>query len=294
MNDRRDERTFHEDADELQMLLAGEALGDLDADEQTRLSELRSVANDRQTSSESLRRMAESIELASELTREDRPLIEKEIQVSLKPELIDRIRSDASKYVPSPPAQPVPALQGRSTRSLASSSWIGWVVAASLAIACVSIYGSRTNQQVASTASSVWTQADATAWLNQRPDALQLDWTVKDESLVMASGADSKLGRVVWDTASQSGFMKFTALPINDPIVQQYQLWIIDPKRDDEPVDGGVFDIASPGDAYIPIRAKLNVIEPAGFAITVEKPGGVVVSDQSRLPLLALVQVAQD
>ena len=39
------------------------------------------------------------------------------------------------------------------------------------------------------------------------------------------------------------------------------------------------FDVdRATGDIVVPIRAKLRVFEPSLFAITVEKPGGVVVS----------------
>ena len=78
-------------------------------------------------------------------------------------------------------------------------------------------------------------------------------------------------------------------MPVNDPGVEQYQLWIIDPRRDDEPIDGGVFDISKSGEVIVPINAKLDVISPQAFAVTIEKPGGVVVSTQERLPLLAKV-----
>ena len=50
------------------------------------------------------------------------------------------------------------------------------------------------------------------------------------------------------------------------------------------PVDGGVFDIAAQaaatGEVIIPIDAKLPVGDARIFAITVEPPGGVVVSDR--------------
>ena len=84
--------------------------------------------------------------------------------------------------------------------------------------------------------------------------------------------------------------MCFVGMPVNDPTVEQYQLWIIDPERDDEPIDGGVLDITGTGEVFVAIDAKLNVIEPAALVITIEKPGGVVVSTQERLPLLAAVQ----
>ncbi len=83
--------------------------------------------------------------------------------------------------------------------------------------------------------------------------------------------------------------MHFHGLPKNDPGKEQYQLWIIDPTRDDEPIDGGVFDASGAADVVIPIQAKLAVGSPQAFAITIEKPGGVVVSKQDRLPLLASV-----
>ena len=85
--------------------------------------------------------------------------------------------------------------------------------------------------------------------------------------------------------------MTIRGLPINDRAKEQYQLWIIDPSRDEKPVDGGVFDIASVGESIVAIQAKLRVDRPTVFAIRVEKPGGVVVSDQKRLPLLAKIAV---
>ena len=45
-------------------------------------------------------------------------------------------------------------------------------------------------------------------------------------------------------------------------------------------IKGGVFDMpAGDGEAIVPIDAKIRVDEPVLFAITVERPGGVVVSD---------------
>jgi hypothetical protein len=48
--------------------------------------------------------------------------------------------------------------------------------------------------------------------------------------------------------------------------------------------------VTSDGETIVPIQAKLKVLKPAAFAITIEKPGGVVVSTQERLPLLAVVK----
>ena len=116
-------------------------------------------------------------------------------------------------------------------------------------------------------------------------DLIQTEWTEGKTQL-----PTKVTGDVVWSNAAQSGFMRFVDMPINDPKVEQYQLWIIDPSRDDEPIDGGVFNITSRGESIIPIHAKLTVGQPQAFAVTIEKPGGVVVSTQERLPLLAAVQ----
>ena len=96
-------------------------------------------------------------------------------------------------------------------------------------------------------------------------------------------------GDVVWDPATQTGYMRFVGLPRNDPGLAQYQLWIFDGTRDDRyPVDGGVFNIAGLRDGeVVAIHARLKVAVPLMFAVTIERPGGVVVSDRSRIATLA-------
>ena len=87
-------------------------------------------------------------------------------------------------------------------------------------------------------------------------------------------------GDVVWNDESQEGYMLLSGMPVNDPTVSQYQLWVVDPDRGSNPVDGGVFDIpAGQQTVVIPINAKLAVDDPVVFAITREQPGGVVVSE---------------
>lgn len=95
-------------------------------------------------------------------------------------------------------------------------------------------------------------------------------------------------GDVVWDPATQKGFLHFAGLKPNDPSVMQYQIWIFDGERDKRyPIDGGVFDVPpSLGDIVIPIRAAVLVRKPAAFAVTAEKPGGVVVSDRAHVIVL--------
>jgi hypothetical protein len=113
----------------------------------------------------------------------------------------------------------------------------------------------------------------------------------KTDSLKISLGATKEpaaagvTGDVVWDPATQRGFLHFTGLSANDPAVHQYQIWIFDAGRDKRyPVDGGVFDVpANAGEIVIPIRAALMVRKPAAFAVTLEKPGGVVVSGREHV-----------
>jgi hypothetical protein len=124
------------------------------------------------------------------------------------------------------------------------------------------------------------TAAEEREALLAKPDSLKVTLAAtKDPAAAGVSGD------VVWDPATQRGFMHFSGLAANDPAVRQYQLWIFDAGRDKRyPVDGGVFDIpANAGEIVIPIRAALMVRKPAAFAVTVEKPGGAVVSGREHV-----------
>ena len=125
------------------------------------------------------------------------------------------------------------------------------------------------------------------ALLAEAGDLLRLDWTATEDP-----AADGASGEVAWSAARQEGFMTFRGLAANNPNEAQYQLWIFDAQRSDaHPVDGGVFDVPEGvAEVFVPIDAKLPVAEAVMFAVTIERPGGVVVSDRSRLPLLAKVE----
>jgi anti-sigma-K factor RskA len=122
------------------------------------------------------------------------------------------------------------------------------------------------------------------ALLAEAADVVRVEWTATDDPAARGAGGD-----VVWSNARQQGWLRLRGLAVNDPTREQYQLWIFDATRDERhPVDGGVFDVDSAtGDVLVPIRAAVPVAEPTLFAVTVERPGGVVVSSRERLPLLA-------
>lgn len=307
--DTSDEKSLESDSgkpfsEELRLLLAGDVLDDLEPDERLRLEQIARSADDVDSFRDSLRHVTAVVAAVSQLGIEDLApgdfsATQAGDQMGLSPELVERIRRDASRYLP--PAQGIiedkpvhSAGPNGSTKApwIASpwiaSPWVGWCVAASLAFVCGWLWITKPKDDGKASVASVNSPADAAAWIASHPSAIQLAWDIKDPLLVR-SGGGQDAGIIAWDAVSQTGFMRLNRLPVNDPSVQQYQLWIIDPERDDAPIDGGVFDITQSGESYIPIDARLKVLSPAGFAVTIEKPGGVVVSDQSRLPLLALL-----
>jgi anti-sigma-K factor RskA len=88
-------------------------------------------------------------------------------------------------------------------------------------------------------------------------------------------------GEIVWDEAAQRGRLVVTGLEPNDPTRLQYQLWIFDATRDERfPVDGGLFDVPPSGRVVLDVRPPVPIREPTLFAVTVEPPGGSVVSDR--------------
>ena len=77
----------------------------------------------------------------------------------------------------------------------------------------------------------------------------------------------------VWDPEQQTGLLTMEKLPpITD--TQDYQIWIVDPAYPD-PVNAGVFHIASDGRVALPFKPDQPVIQAAAFAISLEKKGGV-------------------
>ncbi|MGC4083332.1 MAG: anti-sigma factor [Vicinamibacterales bacterium] len=175
------------------------------------------------------------------------------------------------------------------------SSWItsraaGWYSAAACLALAVAGWWPRLGGDVpaitVTAPASAEQQRDA---LIRSGRAIQAAWAPGTDA---AGGA--LVGDVVFDPVTQRGFLRFRGIPANDPRLEQYQLWIADAGRTPpEPVDGGVFDTpqaAAGGDLIIPFEAKLSVSKPAAFVVTVEQPGGVVVSKQQRV--LALAKVA--
>lgn len=120
---------------------------------------------------------------------------------------------------------------------------------------------------------------------NPPADLVRVPWSTTGDPLVADGGV---AGEVVWSDSLQQGFMIFDGMPVNRAAEAQYQLWIFSAdQKEATPVDGGVFDAPASDRLVIPIDAKLGVRDPSLFAVTLEKPGGVVVSDRERLLLAA-------
>jgi hypothetical protein len=161
-----------------------------------------------------------------------------------------------------------------------------FVTAASLMFALAS-FSLLSNSGFRSMGAATSVEAQLAALREDEPSDLRVvSWTNPTDD----GASKNASGKVIWSDDRQSGFMVFEGLEVNDPKVQQYQLWIFDKSRDDTlPVDGGVFDIAATGKVIVPIDAKLSISEATMFAVTIEQPGGVVQSKRERLPLLAKV-----
>jgi len=155
--------------------------------------------------------------------------------------------------------------------------WGGWAVAASLLLAL--------------------------GWLmlDRRPNEAAPPLSpITQRTQLLAGGAKeyrtkpgTSTGSVVWDAVTQRGVLQLVGLTRNDPANAQYQLWIVDAGRTHrEPVDGGVFDVNTDGTATVAIKPALTVREPSAFAVTVEPPGGVVVSERGRRGDFAAVMTA--
>jgi hypothetical protein len=153
--------------------------------------------------------------------------------------------------------------------SLRRRARAGWMVAAASFIITAATFLSRGGGAPVPSTPSVREQVDRASDIVRVPLGATPDGT---------AGAT---GVVVWSEQLQKGYVTLTGLPANDARDKQYQFWIVDPKRDKNPIDGGVFDVAGTADpdgVVIAFEPRLPVARPAAFAITAERPGGVVVS----------------
>lgn len=158
--------------------------------------------------------------------------------------------------------------------------WLAWTVTvASLLLALVGWWPRLVEPSTDSSASNFgqWrAQLARERMLSRSPNLGHWRW---------ADGA----GDVVWDPQRQRGYLLLRGFVANDPSRARYQLWIFDGARDERyPVDGGLFDVPhGHTEVVIPVKAAVPVARPTGFAVTVEKPDGAVVSLREKLVAFA-------
>ena len=178
-------------------------------------------------------------------------------------------------------------------------NWAGWAVAAAACIVlAVNLWLPRTtespvltdNRQTPTplpTANPPSLPEQRQQLLASAPDIVEEQWTEAD-----SKQSRNIEGDIIWSNSLQKGFVRFRNLPVNDKSRETYQLWIFDANQNAKtPIDGGIFDVDANGDVIVPINAKLKVQKPTMFAVTKEKPGGVVVSsDPERIMAIAKIE----
>ncbi len=208
--------------------------------------------------------------------------------------LFAKISAESEKHVGDTPWPPAYADVAEETPSPSWFSWLGWGVAVAASLALVfNLYLTRQPApQVATAPPQVEVPRVLTA-SEKREDLLRstAGLTKADWAAGNVKELKDLSGDIVWSDEKQTGYMRFRGLPVNDAKKETYQLWIFDKTQDKAtPIDGGTFDVASNGEVVIPVDAKLKAVEPGMFAITVEKPGGVVVSKREKIAALATVE----
>jgi hypothetical protein len=223
-----------------------------------------------------------------------------EIDEPLPDALRQKIMANAFQYVNSEPSAtgPQAGSQEEKTRQQSGSlnkgtviefpqkaaGWqmLGWYLAAACFILAITGWWPRLTQK---------TQPQSLSELRQQLLAESKDLIKTDWKPASYQGTERLSGDVVWSNARQQGFMRFTGMPVIDPQVGAYQLWIFDANQDEKfPVDGGIFAVdQKTGEVIVRINAKLKISQPTLFAITIEKPGGVVVSKRDSLVAVAKI-----
>ncbi len=182
--------------------------------------------------------------------------------------LVDDLDEAAAMYARSAPAQPLPPdLRAQVLRRVTVSkpipfpkrvNWLPWAIAACLALVCSYLVADRVGlrQRVTS--------------LEQRDVLSQIQIASLSSQVQNAPDANAV---VVWDEQKQRGVLKVTQLPRNASD-HDYQLWLVDP-RYKNPVDGGVFHVSNDGSLNVPFQPTIPVRGAKGFAISLERKGGV-------------------
>jgi anti-sigma-K factor RskA len=157
-------------------------------------------------------------------------------------------------------------------------AWLGWAVAGAACIAlAINIWLTHFSLETKKEPNL----AQQREKILQMPDAIRLEWK--------HPGTKETLGDLVWSNSAQKGFARFYKLPANEPEKETYQFWVIDESQK-SPTDAGLFNVTTQGEVIFPIETRIKVDKPKMFAITVEKPGGVVIPSLDKIIAVAEVK----
>ena len=183
-------------------------------------------------------------------------------------DMVDDLDGAAALLAHSVPPRPLPpALRERvlgeigKTKTVAFPrrlSWLPWAIAACLALACSYLVAERAGLR------------NRVVSLEQRDFLAQVQIASLSSKLKSAPDANAV---VVWDEKKQHGILKVTQLPPNKE-KNDYQIWLVDPRYKD-PVAAGVFHVSDDGTLRVPFQPTSPVRGAKGFAISLERKGGV-------------------
>ena len=161
-----------------------------------------------------------------------------------------------------PPAVRSRVLDQIRSRNAASFShrrnWIPWAIAALLALSCAYLVAERFQLR------------KRIAHLEERDFLSQIQIATLKSTLKNAPEATAV---VVWDAKKQHGVLKVMQVPRNAED-RDYQLWMVDPSYKN-PVSALIFHLPNEDPLKVPFRPAARVREAKGFAISLERKGGV-------------------
>lgn len=147
-------------------------------------------------------------------------------------------------------------------------------------------------------ATAITEAADSIRTLAENSPVARYDELLSSGRNVVAAHAAAPLptpqpisAEFLWEPGADRGFIRVSGLAATADRDVTYQAWVYDQSRPEPyPVDAGTFDIPHEGGTYIiPVSARLPVLRPAAFAVTLERAGGVVVSAPERVLLVGEV-----
>ncbi len=280
----------HERALELQ---ADKAVFGLSAEE---VAELNALLGD-EAADEGLELELAAAALAASMSSADREPMPASLRQKVKARLDSEIKSAPTLRISEPmvreTAKPVapPAPVVTTQRKWGPLAYTGWAAAASLAIVAGALWFGRSKPTPVGPIASERESPEVRRRRLVEAGAQPLTWLAWAEQTGQEGGPEvpGVTGDVVWSENREEGYMRFVGLTPNDPSKEQYQLWIVDSELGmQQRISGGVFNVSETGEVVVPIRPALDFGKPVAFAVTIERPGGVWVSDMSRRVVIAL------